>query len=186
MELVNHAGDGRRDHRDQGTTTARRTARRRAPNNSVTVTASARATRRRATRRHRSRWRRRSPAPPRQSRLDRRPRGGQPGIGIYQHAAAASGSRVYATWVVNPLRWPEVKLMVARSDDGGATWAARGPGNRRFNPRQGTAETMDCPAVAIDAGNPDVVYTIGDGRRKQLDVPYGGRLDQQSRPSSWP
>ena len=89
--------------------------------------------------------------------------GGNPAIGVYQHAAAASGSRVYAAWAVNPDGGTEVKLMVARSDDGGATWSA---GVAAIDAQILNGETtvgggIDCPAVAVDAGNPDVVYAIG-------------------------
>ncbi len=85
---------------------------------------------------------------------------GNPGIGIYQHAAAASGSRVYASWAVNPYGGMEVKMMVARSDDGGATWgAAVAAIDAAILDTNGG--TIDCPAISIDAGNPDIVYAIG-------------------------
>jgi hypothetical protein len=85
---------------------------------------------------------------------------GNPAIGIYQHLAAASGSRVYTTWVENPDAATEIKLMVARSDDGGKTW---GPGVAAIDANILGGYTtdngsIDCPAIAVDAGNPDVIY----------------------------
>jgi hypothetical protein len=86
--------------------------------------------------------------------------GGNPGIGIYQHAAASSGSHVYATWTVDMNTAGEVKLMVARSDDGGATWGAAVPAiDATILDANGGA--ISCPAVTVDAGNPNVVYAIG-------------------------
>jgi hypothetical protein len=86
--------------------------------------------------------------------------GGNPGIGIYQHAAAASGSHVYATWTVDMSTAGEVKMMVARSDDGGVTWAAAQPAIAATI-LDTNGGSISCPAVAVDAGNPNVVYAIG-------------------------
>src|SRR5262249_6030381 len=85
---------------------------------------------------------------------------GTPGIGIYQHAAAASGSRVYATWTVDMNAAGDVKMMVASSNDGGATWSAAQPAiDATILDTNGGS--ISCPAVAVDAGNPSVVYAIG-------------------------
>jgi hypothetical protein len=86
--------------------------------------------------------------------------GGNPAIGVYQHAAASSGSRVYATWSVNPESATEVKMMIARSDDGGATWGTAVPAIDATISDTNGGE-IDCPAVTVDAGNPDIVYAIG-------------------------
>jgi hypothetical protein len=87
---------------------------------------------------------------------------GDPSIGVYQHLAAASGNRVYATWVDNPAPpATEIKQMVARSDDGGATWTTPVPAIDATILGGSTTNdgSMDCPAIAVDPGNPDVVYT---------------------------
>ena len=87
---------------------------------------------------------------------------GDPSIGIYQHMAAASGRRVYATWVDNPAPpATEIRQMVARSDDGGATWTTPVPAIDAMITGGYTTSngSMNCPAIAVDPGNPDVVYT---------------------------
>ncbi len=87
---------------------------------------------------------------------------GDPAIGVYQHMAAASGNRVYATWVDNPAPpATEIRQMVARSDDGGATWTTPVPAIDAMILGGYTTNngSMDCPAIAVDPGNPDVVYT---------------------------
>jgi hypothetical protein len=84
---------------------------------------------------------------------------GNPAIGVYQHAAASSGSRVYATWSVNSSP-TEVKMMIARSDDGGATWSAGVPAIDATISDTNGGE-VDCPAVAVDPGNPNIVYATG-------------------------
>jgi hypothetical protein len=85
---------------------------------------------------------------------------GNPGIGIYQHAAAASGNRVYATWTLDMTAAGKVTMMVASSNDGGATWGAAQPAiDATILDTNGGS--ISCPAVAVDAGNPNVVYAIG-------------------------
>ena len=84
---------------------------------------------------------------------------GNPAIGVYQHAAAASGKTVYATWSVNTSP-TEVKMMIARSLDGGATWSAGFPAIDAAITDTNGGE-VDCPAVAVDAGNPNIVYATG-------------------------
>ena len=51
-------------------------------------------------------------------------------------------------------------MMVARSDDGGATWGAPVPAIDAAI-LDGNGGSIDCPAISIDAGNPDIVYAIG-------------------------
>jgi hypothetical protein len=83
--------------------------------------------------------------------------------GIFLHTVVAKGSRMYATWPDNPTGGTNVSLKVARSDDGGATWSA--PVTALSLPLQAGKAVPDafirCPGLAIDAGNPDVVYAIG-------------------------
>lgn len=84
--------------------------------------------------------------------------------GIFLHTVAAKGLRMYAAWPDNPTGGTNVGLKVARSDDGGATWMA--PVTAFSLPLQpGKLSPSDafirCPGLAIDAGNPDVVYAIG-------------------------
>jgi hypothetical protein len=81
---------------------------------------------------------------------------GNPAIGVYQHRAASNGRRMYATWADNPpAPATEVRLMVSRSDDGGATWSAGVPA---IDATTATTGSVDCPAIAVDPGNADVVY----------------------------
>jgi hypothetical protein len=80
-------------------------------------------------------------------------------IGVYQHAAAASGNRVYSTWSVNSSP-AEVKMMIAHSDDGGATWSA-GVTAIDATISDTNGGSVDCPAVAVDPGNPNIVYATG-------------------------
>jgi hypothetical protein len=83
--------------------------------------------------------------------------------GIFAHTVAAKGLRMYAAWPDNPTGGTTVGLKVARSDDGGATWMA--PVTALSLPAQAGKMVPDvfirCPGLAIDAGNPDVVYAIG-------------------------
>jgi len=44
--------------------------------------------------------------------------------GTFVHSVAAKGNRVYAVWSDDPTGGTTVRLKVARSDDGGATWMA--------------------------------------------------------------
>jgi hypothetical protein len=85
--------------------------------------------------------------------------GGNPAIGIYQHAVAASGSSLYAAWSVNTSA-TDVKMMIARSVDGGATWSAANPAIEALITDSNGGE-VDCPAVAVDPGNPNIVYATG-------------------------
>jgi hypothetical protein len=84
---------------------------------------------------------------------------GSPGAGVYLHTVAAQGRRVYAAWPDNPAGSSAVGLKVARSDDSGASWQ---PSVTAISATLQGATTADggleCPAIAIDAGNPDVVY----------------------------
>jgi hypothetical protein len=83
--------------------------------------------------------------------------------GIFLHTVVAKGARMYAAWPDNPAGGTKVGLEVARSDDGGATWMA--PVTALSLPVQPGKTVPDafirCPGLAIDAGNPDVVYAIG-------------------------
>jgi len=83
--------------------------------------------------------------------------------GIYHNTVVAKGMRVYAVWPDNPAGGTTVGLKVARSDDGGATWMA--PVTAATLPLKSGKAIPDafirCPGLAIDAGNPDVVYAIG-------------------------
>ena len=83
-------------------------------------------------------------------------------IGVYQHAAARSGSRAYASWANNPAGGSEVQMMVARSNDAGKTWAAAAPAiDAQLLGGATTSDGwLDCPAIAVDPANPDVVYAV--------------------------
>jgi hypothetical protein len=84
--------------------------------------------------------------------------------GTFVHSVAARGNRVYAVWPDNSNGATSVSLMVARSDDGGATWTAPVAAltANLQAPNVVPNSFVRCPAVAIDAGSPDVVYAIGD------------------------
>jgi hypothetical protein len=104
--------------------------------------------------------------------------------GTFVHSVAAKGSRVYAVWPDNPNGATSVALRVARSDDGGATWAAPTTAlTANLQPPNVVPNSfIRCPAVAIDAGNPDVVYAIGDVTGPtdvgMLDQPLNGNQAQ--------
>ncbi len=84
------------------------------------------------------------------------------GAGTYAHVVAARGSRVYAAWPDDSDASTAV-LEVARSDDGGETWkpAVTALSAALLDDGLGSAGGLECPAIAIDAGNPDVIYAIG-------------------------
>jgi hypothetical protein len=83
--------------------------------------------------------------------------------GIFDHTVVAKGMRVYSAWPDNPTGGTTIGLKVARSDDGGATWMA--PVTAFSLKAQAGKAAPDlfisCPALTIDAGNPDVVYVVG-------------------------
>jgi len=84
--------------------------------------------------------------------------GAQTNLGdhAWAHIAAASGSRVYTVWPGPVSTTPQT--MIQRSDDSGKTWSSSAVAiTATLPPSQGQAQ-MDCMAVAVDAGNPDVVY----------------------------
>jgi len=79
--------------------------------------------------------------------------------GVFPHSIAARGARVYSVWGGPASNQPS--LMVSRSDDAGATWKSpvaavtvtlAGGLSNSFG------SNASCAAIAIDAGNPDVVY----------------------------
>src|SRR5262249_34362167 len=78
------------------------------------------------------------------------------GTGTYAHVIAARGERVYAAWPDDSDPTTTL-LQVARSDDGGATWqrpvAAISAAILTSDPSP--ADGLECPALAIDAGDPD-------------------------------
>jgi hypothetical protein len=80
--------------------------------------------------------------------------------GVFPHAIAARGMRVYSVWGAQPdSNTPS--LMVSRSDDGGATWNAPVAAIRvtlANNLTDSFGSNANCAAIAIDAGSPDVVY----------------------------
>jgi hypothetical protein len=71
---------------------------------------------------------------------------------VFPHAVASRDDRVYATTVVSDGGW---KLQVLRSDDGGGTWGAPVVANPIINDIE-----VSCPAIAVDAANPDTVYVV--------------------------
>ena len=84
------------------------------------------------------------------------------GAGTYAHVVAARGSRVYAAWP-DDSDASAALLKVARSDDGGATWnhAVTAISAALLDDSLGSAGGLECPAIAIDAGDPNVIYAIG-------------------------
>jgi len=81
-------------------------------------------------------------------------------VGVYQHGIAANGARAYAAWQDNPDGETHVALRVARSDDGGATWGAPVAAASADLLDGAGSQWLECAAVAVDAGDPDVVYAI--------------------------
>jgi hypothetical protein len=96
------------------------------------------------------------------------PLSGAPGIaalggaGTYVHVVAARGARIYAAWP-DDSDASTALLKVARSDDGGATWnhPVTAMSAALLEGSLGSAGGLECPAIAIDAGNPDVIYAVG-------------------------
>jgi hypothetical protein len=83
------------------------------------------------------------------------------GTGTYTHVVAARGSRVYAAWPDNSDP-TSVLLRVARSDDGGASWqpAVTAISARLLLDDPTPADGLECPAITIDASDPDVIYAL--------------------------
>jgi hypothetical protein len=88
--------------------------------------------------------------------------GGSPGtntisgaVGVYHHEIAAKGDRVYTVWPEYGTSTLAVKI--ARSDDGGATWKPATTATP-ITLEANSQASVECPAIAIDAGNPDVIY----------------------------
>ena len=86
-----------------------------------------------------------------------------PATFIYQHAYAARGDRIYAAM-------PQAKpaLKVHRSDDQGALW------QYPTDAAPGLDVTPTCAAIAIDAGNVDVVYVVYRAAATKLYNALGG------------
>jgi hypothetical protein len=84
------------------------------------------------------------------------------GAGTYAHVIAARGARVYAAWP-DDSDASTALLKVARSDDGGDTWspAVTAISAAILDESADSAGGIECPAIAIDAGNPDVIYALG-------------------------
>lgn len=84
-------------------------------------------------------------------------------IGVYPHSVAANGTRAYAVWTSNAANATSVSMQIARSDDGGATWTPAVTAiSATLKTPQTTADAwMECPAVAVDPKNPDIVYVVG-------------------------
>jgi len=78
--------------------------------------------------------------------------------GVFPHAIASSGARAYAAWASPDSNTPAI--FVTRSDDGGTTWKT-GVMAMQVTLDDADAEAFDCISVAIDAGNPDVLYVAG-------------------------
>lgn len=76
--------------------------------------------------------------------------------GIFQHAIGTKAARSYAVWPAQD--GTTVKLMLGRSDDGGATWNA--PATALSSVVKDAKSAIDCAAIAVDAGNPDVVHSL--------------------------
>jgi hypothetical protein len=77
-------------------------------------------------------------------------------FGVFPHWTAAKGMRVYNVWPQQT--GTSVKLMLSRSDDSGGTFATAKPAISATVTDSNTH--IDCAAVAIDAGNADVVYAL--------------------------
>lgn len=78
--------------------------------------------------------------------------------GVFPHSVATSGARVYAVWSTAASASPS--LMVARSDDAGVTWKNTVTA-ARVTVESDATDQFDCMAIAIDAGDPDIVYVYG-------------------------
>ena len=94
---------------------------------------------------------------------------------VWAHAVASSGKVVYAAWGYGGNN-DAPKVQVARSDDGGATWGTP----VTASPAIGMTSDVSCIDLAIDAGDPNVVYvvfnfTAGSG----LPGPYANTADDQ-------
>jgi hypothetical protein len=74
---------------------------------------------------------------------------------VYPHAMASAGKRVYAAYPAQSFK-PSPTVDVLRSDDGGKTWSAP----VHASPTMVDGTEVSCVAVAVDAGNPDVVYVV--------------------------
>lgn len=96
------------------------------------------------------------------------------GTGIYAHVVATQGSRVYAAFPDDSDTARKL-LKVVRSDDGGVTWKTPVDALSVSILEQSSGEGLECPAIAIDAGDPDVVYVIG---RVSPENDYSQPLDQ--------
>lgn len=83
-------------------------------------------------------------------------------FGIYPHWSAASANRVYTVWPDKPGGNTTGKIMLQRSDDGGATWLATPVTALSATFTDGANSSILCASVTIDAGNPDVVYVLAE------------------------
>jgi hypothetical protein len=81
-------------------------------------------------------------------------------VGVFTHETVAQGMRAYRVWPTNPPGSANVGLQVARSDDGGATWNT--PNAAMATTLTANTDTtnawVECTSLAIDPGNPDIVY----------------------------
>jgi hypothetical protein len=84
-------------------------------------------------------------------------------VGVYPHSVAANGKRAYGVWPSNPAGATTVSMKIARSDDGGTTWNAPKVAITATlkSPQTTTDAWIECPAIAVDPTNPDIVYVVG-------------------------
>ena len=74
---------------------------------------------------------------------------------VFPHAVASSGDRVYSVGVVKDAMGGYA-IRVARSDDAGKSWAAP----VTASPAVAVGAALSCAAIAVDAGNPDIVHVV--------------------------
>jgi hypothetical protein len=100
------------------------------------------------------------------------------GTGTYTHVVAARGERVYVAWP-DPSDPETAALVVARSDDGGVTWQAPVTAIAAgiLDDSAGAAGGLECPAISIDAGDPDVLYALA---HVVAENEYGKPLDDSA------
>ncbi len=101
---------------------------------------------------------------------------GLDGAGTYTHVVAARGGRVYAAWP-DPSDPETAVLAVARSDDGGLTWQPAVTAISASILDDSAGGGLECPAIAVDAGDPDVIYAVA---HVVAENEYGEPLDESA------
>ena len=83
-------------------------------------------------------------------------------LGLYTHWVVAQGQRAYAVAPLQTNGSATAQIQIARSDDGGTSFATPTTAiTTTMDAVNDSTSYIDCTSVAIDAGNPDVVYLYG-------------------------